>query len=254
MRCLLIRLEAPLMSWGGPLLDMTPAPNQDFPPLSMMVGLIANAMGLERYDHQPHQDLQERIIIASRIDREPAQPNLEDYQTADLRVDDRVWTTQGKPRGRGGEASKYRYHHPTQRIYLQDVSATVAIALDPEAGQVTVDTIADALDRPFRPLHIGRKTCIPSHRLHAGIADSESPLDALLSHPLSWRHPLQPEVRMQWTEEQAHQHLPVHVASANAVTDLRDWRSRLHGGHRYVLQGAAPVAAFPVPQEEIPVP
>lgn len=250
MRCLIIRLEAPLMSWGGELLDMTPAPNRDFPPLSLMVGLIANAMGWERHDHQPHQELQDQLIIASRVDREPVLPHLDDLQTAMLQADDIAWTTSGVPQRRGGEARKYRFAHPTHRLYLQDAAATVAVALDQGTEHISIEHIAHALDWPFRPLHIGRKTCIPSHRLNAGITDAPSPLAALLAHPLYWQHQRQPEVRVQWTQEQDHRHLPIRVKTATTVADVRDWRSRLHGGQRYVIQGAAPKTAFPVPEQE----
>ena len=238
------------MSWGGELLDMTPAPNRDFPPLSLMVGLIANAMGWERHDHQPHQELQDRIIMASRVDREPALPCLDDLQTAMLNFNDVAWTTRGVPQTRGGEADKYRYAHPTHRLYLQDAAATVAIALEQETEQVSVDRIAAALDRPFRPLYIGRRHCMPAQQLNAGVADADTPLAALMAHPLFWHHPRQPEVRIQWTDQQDHQQLPVQVMTATTVADLRDWRSRLHGGQRYVVQGKATTAAFPVPEEE----
>ena len=68
MRMLLLRLEGPMMAFGGVVVDER-LPVSRFPGLSMVSGLIANAMGLDRTDGKELQDLQDGMEIASRIDR-----------------------------------------------------------------------------------------------------------------------------------------------------------------------------------------
>ena len=43
---LILRFDAPLMSFGGPMVDHNGVV-QDFPPTSLLTGLIGNALGYE---------------------------------------------------------------------------------------------------------------------------------------------------------------------------------------------------------------
>lgn len=248
MECLLIRLQAPLMSWGGNLIDSSQTRNRRFPTLSMVTGMLGNALGLERHDHRLLQRLQDGITMATRIDREPAWPDLEDFQTARIAAGDQGWTTRGQPEGRRGDPSKYRSPNISHRHYLQDAIATVALTINNDAQ--CVGELAEALQRPFRPLYIGRRPCLPATDLYAGAKDADSPLAALLDTPLFWTDPAQPEVRLQWTAAQRHKAAPVTARRREATWDMRDWRSRLHGGHRRVIAGTAPARAFPTNPEE----
>src|SRR5215813_9680694 len=47
MRHLILRLEAPLMSFGGDMIDAN-GPTLDFPLASLVIGLMANALGWTR--------------------------------------------------------------------------------------------------------------------------------------------------------------------------------------------------------------
>ena len=62
---------------------------------------LANALGWRRVEAQRHQDLQDRLVFAARIDREPHRRlRMTDFQTAQLGGNDRGWTTRnraGKP-------------------------------------------------------------------------------------------------------------------------------------------------------------
>ena len=246
MRCLILALEAPIMSWAKPTQDATAAPNRPFPGVSMVTGLMANALGFTRENHRALQIMQDAIIIASRIDREPALPHLDDLQTAELAFNDRAWTTMGRPQGRGGERSKYQHPHPVRRLYLQDTVATVAVSFrENEPRAPDLEDVAQALDRPHRPLYIGRRSCIPSRPVNAGLREAAGPLTAVMNEPLLWHDPRQPQVRMQWTEDQNHAGLPVTPTIITTADDLRDWDSRLMGGHRYVIEGHASTEAFP---------
>ncbi len=89
-RYLVLRLEGPLLSFGSEAIDNLGVV-RDFPAASMLIGLIANALGWRREDRQAHQDLQDRVIFAARRDREGSQ--FTESQTAHLDGAARHWTT-----------------------------------------------------------------------------------------------------------------------------------------------------------------
>jgi len=168
MDILLLRFDAPLMSFGGPIVD-NHGIIQTYPALSMICGLLANALGYDHYEFADLQRLQERLQYACRQDRPGTR--LRDYQTVDLgqefMSDDLAWTTWGSlERRKGGTASsgtQIRY-----RDYWADAMYTVALTLDPLDESPTIDDLEQALRTPERPLFIGRKPCLPAERLLLG--------------------------------------------------------------------------------------
>ena len=66
-RALLLRFDAPLISFGAPMVDQNGVVQQ-MPALSMLTGLLGNALGLTHGEHRRLERLQERIRFASRID------------------------------------------------------------------------------------------------------------------------------------------------------------------------------------------
>ena len=141
----------------------------------MLTGLFANALGWRRVDRKAHQRLQDRIVFAARIDREPAGGvRMTDYQTALLYQDDRGWTTRGRPEGRATSPSYTAIPPSTRksltqqryRDYYADMRVTVALRLEPAGDAPTLDELSAALQEPQRPLFIGRKPCLPSVPLH----------------------------------------------------------------------------------------
>ena len=98
MRHLIVSLESPLMAFGGEIIDNYGVIRW-FPSASMLTGLLANALGWRRIERERHQRLQDRLVFAARIDREPATGvRLTDFQTAQLSANDQGWTTRGSPR------------------------------------------------------------------------------------------------------------------------------------------------------------
>src|SRR5262245_6543184 len=99
---LVLRLEAPLASFGGLIIDHVGV-IRDFPALSMLTGLFANALGWRRTQAEDHQNLQDRLIFAARRECEPYVAVLRDMQNVqDLDRAKRGWTTRGIPEERGG--------------------------------------------------------------------------------------------------------------------------------------------------------
>lgn len=177
---LLLRLEGPLMSFGGTAVDHR-RPVQAWPAVSMLTGLLANALGWRAGDAAALDGLQARLRWAARIDR-PGEP-LNDFQTAQLSQSDKAWTTRGVVEERGGGPEAYKSPHLRSRDYRADASVLVALCLHPAQGAPSLQDLAHALDEPARPLFLGRKGCPPGTRIQAGWVDAEDAVCALRVAP-----------------------------------------------------------------------
>ena len=235
-RWLVLCLEAPLMSFGGVAVDQV-RPVRDFPAASMLTGLIGNALGWQWSDSTAHQAMQDRLIFAVRREREGTL--LTDVQNALLAKDDKGWTTRGTPEGRDG--ASYGAPHRRLRDYHVDLSVHIVLRLDPSAETPTLDTLADAFDRPARPLFLGRKPCLPSRPLLG--RESVRWVTGDTAHEALRRVPGKGErLRALWPvgegPEAGHD-----VDRIVDMADLRNWRTGLHSGSRRVVEGRlAPVA------------
>ena len=249
-RHLILHLEAPLMSFGGEIIDNLGV-IRPFPAVSMLTGLLANALGWRRIERLRHQDLQDRIVFAARIDREPhGGLRMTDFQTAQLGANDKGWTTRGAPDERAGGANTYNAPHLRYRDYYADMSVTIALRLDPTDSDPTLDKLAEVLEEPARPLFIGRKPCLPSRPLFGGFCDGETSLAALLSVPLAEESSPGPTIRVQWPQEERTD--AVERSHAQMITDERNWVSGLHGGGRLIRQAVLEPDKFAAiqPQKE----
>jgi CRISPR system Cascade subunit CasD len=248
-RHLLMRLRAPLIAFGGETIDNFGV-IRDFPALSMVTGLLANAMGWDRGDDARHNRLQERLVMGARLD--DGGKRLVDYQTALIYQDDAGWTTHGKPEGRqtspsystmpnrrkGLTLQRYRHYHA-------DMNALLALRLQAADESPTLDDLAAALDKPARPLFIGRKNCLPTDRLMAGWVEADNILDALQKA----LPPVPDKARIQWPEGEGQ--LPGQYQNhSQDVCDERNWTSGVHGGWRPVYEGVLPATSTHTAQPE----
>lgn len=227
LRHLLIRLSSPLVAFGGEAIDNYGV-IRDFPALSMVTGLMANALGWDRGDDVLHNRLQERLRMGVRLEAQGSR--LTDFQTAQLGAADKAWTTWGKVEERRGGAASYDSPHLRYRDYHAGLTALVALRLEPADESPTLDEVAQALDRPQRPLFIGRKPCLPVGRLVAGWVEAESVLQALQLAPLVGSLK---SLRAQWPDGEGQ--LP--GDRVVDVCDERNWTSGVHGGWRPVREG-----------------
>lgn len=218
-RWLVLDLQGPLVSFGGVAVDQV-GPTRRFPAASALTGLIANAMGWDWTDRAAHQALQERLTFGSAILREGVP--LTDVQNARLGANDHGWTTRGQPEGRAG--ASYDAPHRRRRDYLADARVRVVLTLAP--GDPDLETVAAALDRPARPLFLGRKGCLPSVPIRAGWAEGATAVAAL-------RDAGAEGCAAEWPEGEGEDG----ASSARDLPDLRDWASGLHTGARVVRQG-----------------
>lgn len=235
MEVLILRFDAPLMSFGGVMVDQH-GPTERFPGLSMLTGLLGNALGLAHVDAEALAALQNRLEYAARWDVSPVP--LVDYQTVDLnqeKMRNPGWTTRGRPEHRtGGLAAKFGTHERDRHYWANGVM-TIALTLLGE-GAPGIGVLAEALRQPARPLFLGRKTCLPATPILLDSLEAPDVLAALRRIPrasrLSGPAP-DPGVEACW---------PAHLglqgqAHEVVVYDRRDWRNQTVAGRRLQAQG-----------------
>lgn len=222
----MLRLDAPLMSFGGVVVDQI-NPVERFIGRSQLAGLLANALGLDHRDAASISSLQARLRHASRWDAEPER--IFDYHTVDLGQDfmsGTGWTTRGVREDRGsGEATSGT--HQRFRHYWANGCATIALGLEGE-GSINLSALENALRRPARPLFIGRKVCLPSAPLLLGRRSATGLKAALLAEPLANVAPRRRPRRIPacWPASDGP------GAQSIEMDDLRDWESNLHRGRQ----------------------
>ena len=242
MRHLIVSLEAPLMAFGGETIDNYGVIRW-FPSASMLTGLLANALGWRRTERERHQRLQDRLVFAARIDREPTTGvRLTDFQTAQLGGNDQGWTTQGVPEGRAGGAATYDAPHLRYRDYFADMRTSIALRLEPAEETPTLDDLAVALQEPARPLFIGRKPCLPSGFLFGDFSQGDTALAALLATPLAPNVSHVDSIRALWPDGEGEAEIA--PSRSYMLTDQRNWTSGLHGGGRLVCEGTIEHSRF----------
>ena len=256
MRALILHLQAPLMSFGGPQVDQI-GPTGQFPTTSQITGLFANALGYTHRDVDRLQTLQRRLSFASALVHEGEE--LQDYQTVDLgqtHLRHPAWTTRGRTEHRaGGPDARYGTHIRFRR-YRANASVLVAVSLSPADDAPTLSHVSDALVTPARPLCIGRKPCLPSTRLLVGIVDEASSVtDALVRVPSTFADRwsfiggTHVECKAEWPVADERALSSTARLATRRVIDRRDWRNQLHGGERVVAHGTLALNAPDAPAE-----
>lgn len=219
-RFLILALEAPLLSFGTEAVDARGIVS-DFPGASMLTGLLANALGWKRIERARLDRLQSRLRFVARIDREGER--FTDFQTVQLRHDDKGWTTRGAPEGRAGGAKTYQSPYIRRRDYDADKRVTVALTLDPAEEAPDLDALASALVTPARPLFLGRKSCLPARPILETTLEAADLVDALQQMPSPDFGPTRTLLPIGMREPRD---------TPLLVSDLRNWRSGVHGGQR----------------------
>lgn len=153
--CLVLRLAAPLQSWGGQT-EFNRRETLAEPTRSGVVGLLAAAEGRRRGD--PIEDLLD-LRFGVRVD----QPGslLRDYHTVSDFRGIPLPTAQVSPKGVVKRTTPAKYTAVTQRYYLQD-AAFVAVL---EGSKDMLEALAEAVRHPTFPLALGRRACVPTQPL-----------------------------------------------------------------------------------------
>lgn len=231
LEVLLLRFDAPLMSFGGVRVDERGV-TEEAPGLSLVTGLAANALGWEHRDVERLERLQERLRIAVRRDRPGTL--LEDFQTVDLGQPymEPGWTTWHRPAQRLGASGTGT--HIRRRQYWADAVFTVALALEPAAEMPTLGDLERAFREPERPLFLGRKPCLPSSPLVIGATRAATLKEAVSQAPPSPRADGR-DAAVWWPEGDAPPP-PTAAGDRQPAYDLRDWANQVHVGRRFVYR------------------
>lgn len=227
---LVLRFDAPLMSFGGVRVDER-GPTDELPGLALLTGLLGNALGCRHGDFDQLARLQERLRYAVRRDK--AGREIVDYQTVDLGQDflASTWTTRDTPGNRGGASGATT--HIRLRHYWADALYTVIVALEPADEEPTLDTVAAALETPARPLFLGRKPCLPARPLLAGRLRSRSLREGLAAAPPDPRS--DGATQTLWWPDLPDEPPPrSETCDRITITDERDWGNDVHVGRRFI--------------------
>lgn len=225
-----------MMSFGGIEVDER-NPTMRFPGRSMMAGLVANALGYEHREMARVQALQDRLRHAVRADVE-GEVHL-DYQTVDLGdvgMRDGGWTTWGRVEQRAGGAAARLGTHIRYRDYVTNALYTVLVTLDPVDDSPTLDEVRAAIERPARPLFLGRKACLPSGPMigRDPFVQADDPVEALRRVPRLRRPVARGEEASRWTGwVDGDGSMP---DQSLRIADLRDWANQVHTGRRWVRE------------------
>ena len=181
---LFLRLEGPLQSWGErarwSIRDTAPEPTK-----SGVIGLVACALGYA--DDERIRHLSSQTQMGVRVDS--AGIRITDYHTIGGGYDTPfLLTAQGKPKKSSGKP----HTEISWRDYLCDASFLVALQSEDEE---LIAQMGEALQNPVWTYYLGRKSCVPSVPIYAGISAKNHPnLLSALKTP-HWSHsviPLQP--------------------------------------------------------------
>ncbi|WP_399932246.1 type I-E CRISPR-associated protein Cas5/CasD [Streptomyces kanamyceticus] len=186
---LLLRLAAPLQSWGDRS-TFNRRETRPEPTKSGVVGLLAAAAGRSR--HAALDDLA-GLGLGIRID----QPGsiLRDYHTASDYRGQPLLSAAVTAKGQQKPTSPAKHTHITQRFYLQDAIFLAAV----EGPEELIATLENAVRHPAFPLALGRRSCAPAQPLLLG-QRTGSLQDVLRAEP--WQ--ASSAVRARWGRENGH--------------------------------------------------
>ncbi len=176
MTTLLMRMRAPMMSWGDHS-RFTIRDTRREPTKSAVIGLLCAALGRPRWE--PVHDLA-ALKMGVRVDREGVM--LCDYHT----IMDSI-----KSSGSKGDTVL------SDRYYMADADYLVGL----EGDRSLLETLDTALESPCWQLYFGRKSFVPSCPIRIGIIDSElvialqqqPNLVKMPKHPIELRYVLEVE-------------------------------------------------------------
>ena len=198
MPTLAFYIDAPLQSWGASSKFQHRETN-GFPTKSAIVGLIAGALGIDKYgstevtDLQPIADLKLTVV---RINKgQQMSSRFTDFHTVGGGYNKKatLWEKMSIPKKASGAPFGTVI---TRRSYLTDANFVALL----EGDEDMLNQIHTALLDPAWGIWFGRKTCLPASPLSPHVGDSrQAALDRLLSFLPG--HTITPLERFEYQEE-----------------------------------------------------
>jgi CRISPR system Cascade subunit CasD len=210
MTTLLMRMRAPMMSWGDHS-RFTIRDTRREPTKSAVIGLLCAALGRPRWE--PVHDLA-ALKMGVRVDREGVM--LCDYHT----VMDSI-----KSSGSKGDTVL------SDRYYMADADYLVGL----EGDRSLLETLDAALESPCWQLYFGRKSFVPSCPVRQGISELElaNALEDFQNHPTRWQQLSSKQDPKQLKKESRESKLRCVLEVKDSLDARRDvpldWQKRLFG-------------------------
>lgn len=203
MKTLIIRLTAPLQSYGNEA-TFNRRTSYHYPSKSAVLGMVAAALGYRRDDSRI-VDLN-KLLMAVRIDQNGQ--TLTDFQIIEY-------------------DQKSQKRSLSYRDYLQDAVFLVALA----GNDDQIDLIQEALHHPKFQLFLGRRSNAPAGVLQTKVIKDQSPVDVLKTY--DWQ--ASEWYQKRWKRENYSAEI---IADANLLSDTRSELVRDNIGsfsqiHRY---------------------
>lgn len=168
MRFVLMRLRAPMQSWGTQSVHRDRG-TERFPTKSGVIGLVANALGRSRDDSII--DLASLVMAAGEV--VPGRVAY-DFQTVGGGYD--WWKHMITDKDVAAAQKDIQTATIMRRkAYLEEADFVVALS----GNDVLIDQIAEALDNPARPIFLGRKAFLPTTPVFDGVANGDDILDIM---------------------------------------------------------------------------
>ncbi|MGW3738382.1 type I-E CRISPR-associated protein Cas5/CasD [Streptomyces sp. NPDC005148] len=170
---LVLRLAAPLQSWGGPSRynrrETRPQPTK-----SGVLGLLAAAEGRDR--EASIADLV-NLQLGVRVD----QPGtlLRDYHTYSDYRGLPLLSAKTNAKGQQTRTTPAKYTGVTQRFYLQDAVFVAAL----RGPKILMESLEEAVRHPVHPLSLGRRSCPPTGPVSLDLHPDTQLEDALKEVP-----------------------------------------------------------------------
>ena len=221
-----MHLQATRMSFGGVAIDGY-RPTEEFPSKSMIVGMIANALGLRAGEHDDqHIMLQDTLSLATAAVR---RPRIEtEFQVSELDpIRTKYWSTSGVPI----EKTSTFNTELSQKQYLVDGYYVCALGIKERMREFPITRIAQALAYPKRTIFIGRKNCHPTRPL----VDSDPYVFANTCHHALSKH-LGRGFSAEWDFGEGPEDGP-NVHLSKSTRGFKEWRTGRHHGHTQITVG-----------------
>ena len=176
MSTLLLRLAAPMQSWGADSKYNIRKTNRE-PTKSGVLGMISAALGCRRDDAGTFARLSQ-LRFGVRVDHEGT--IMQDYQTVHRVL----------PKKKADAQEKFETTL-TYRDYLHDAVFVAGL----EGPREELEQVEEALSHPVYPLFLGRRSCPPTGRICLGIeeTDLESALRSCPWQVPEWRQARSPK-------------------------------------------------------------
>ncbi|HKN18662.1 MAG TPA: type I-E CRISPR-associated protein Cas5/CasD [Dissulfurispiraceae bacterium] len=163
---LILKLQGPMQAWGEHSFEGL-RPSGNFPTRSGILGLLGACLGIRRTELDRLQRLADSVGIAVRQDERKDRRivKITDYHTIkDARV----------------EYSGLKSHETIQtwREYLLDAQFTAAV-WNHEGAVVTLETLEEAVKKPFFTPYLGRRSCPLTRPLFEKRLTTYDPVNAL---------------------------------------------------------------------------